>query len=134
MAYSNEFWGGPSQTYKYLTDSNTDWAQQLLAVKRYTDEHGIKECWFAYFADPFLLPRDYGIPCKPLPTPDTYFTKVQRPVPVVIDGPVFLSAGTQTGFEYGSNALNPYRDFARLTPLLRFRMAWRCMRARFEFR
>jgi hypothetical protein len=117
MAYSNEFWGGPSQTYRYLTDSNTDWAQQLLAVKRYTDEHGIKECWFAYFADPFLLPRDYGIPCKPLPTPDTYFTKVQRPVPVVIDGPVFLSAGTQTGFEYGSNALNPYRDFARLTPV-----------------
>ena len=49
------FWGGPSKTYKFLTDSNTDWAQQLLAVKRYTDEHGIKECWFAYFADPFLL-------------------------------------------------------------------------------
>jgi len=117
MAYSNELWGGPSQTYKYLTDSNTDWAQQLLAVKRYTDEHGIKECWFAYFADPFLRPEDYGIPCKALPTPDTYFTKVQRPVPVVIRGTVFISAGTLTGFEFGSNALNPYREFERLTPV-----------------
>jgi Dolichyl-phosphate-mannose-protein mannosyltransferase/Tetratricopeptide repeat len=117
MAYSNEFWGGPSQTYKYLTDSNTDWAQQLLAVKQYTDKHGIKECWFAYFADPFLRPQDYGIPCRSLPTPDTYFTKVQRPVPVEIDGPVFISAGTLTGFEYGSNALNPYREFLRLTPV-----------------
>jgi Dolichyl-phosphate-mannose-protein mannosyltransferase len=117
MAYSNELWGGGSQTYKYLTDSNTDWAQQLLAVKRYTAEHGIKECWFAYFADPFLHPEDYGIPCKPLPTADTYFTKVERPVPVVIDGPVFISAGTLTGFEYGSNALNPYREFERLTPV-----------------
>jgi hypothetical protein len=26
LAYSNEFWGGPANTYKYLTDSNTDWA------------------------------------------------------------------------------------------------------------
>jgi len=117
MAYSNELWGGPSKTYKYLTDSNTDWAQQLLAVKRYTDEHGIKECWFAYFADPFLRPQDYGIPCRSLPTPDTYFTKTQRPVPTVIDGPVFISAGTLTGFEYGSNALNPYREFEKLTPV-----------------
>jgi hypothetical protein len=117
MAYSNELWGGPSRTYRYLTDSNTDWAQQLLAVKRYTDEHDIKECWFAYFADPFLLPQDYGIPCKPLPTPDTYFTKVERPVPVVIEGPVFISAGSLTGFEFGSNALNPYREFEQLTPV-----------------
>ncbi len=117
MAYSNELWGGPSQTYKYLTDSNTDWAQQLLAVKRYTDEHGIQECWFAYFADPFLRPEDYGIPCRPLPTPDTYFTKVPRPVPIVIEGPVFISDGTLTGFEFGSNALNPYREFERLTPV-----------------
>jgi hypothetical protein len=117
MAYSNELWGGPSQTYKYLTDSNTDWAQQLLAVKRYTDEHGIKDCWMAYFADPFLLPADYGIPCKQLPTADTYFTKVQRPVPVEIQGPVLISAGALTGFEWGSNALNPYREFQHLTPV-----------------
>src|SRR6266702_550282 len=74
MAYSNELWGGPAKTYKYLTDSNTDWAQQLVAVKRYTDEHGIKDCWLAYFADPFLRAEDYGIPCKPLPTPDSWFT------------------------------------------------------------
>jgi tetratricopeptide (TPR) repeat protein len=117
MAYSNELWGGPSQTYKYLTDSNTDWAQQLLAVKRYTDEHGIKDCWFAYFADPFLRPQDYEIPCKPLPTPDTGFTNVERPVPVTIEGPVFISAGTLTGFELGSNRLNPYRGFEGLKPV-----------------
>ena len=97
MAYSNELWGGPSQTYKHLTDSNTDWAQQLLAVRQYTDKHEIRDCWFAYFADPFLRPQDYGIPCKSLPTADTYFTKVQRPVPVEIHGPVFISAGALDG-------------------------------------
>jgi hypothetical protein len=25
----SELWGGPSNTYKYLTDSDLDWAQQL---------------------------------------------------------------------------------------------------------
>jgi tetratricopeptide (TPR) repeat protein len=117
MAYSNELWGGPANTYHYLTDSNTDWGQQLLAVKKYTDEHGIKNCWFAYFVDPFLQARDYGIPCKPLPTPDTDFTRTQRPVPPVIDGPVLISAGDLTGFERGSNVLNPYRSFQNLKPV-----------------
>ena len=117
MAYSNELWGGPSQTYHYLTDSNTDWGQQLLAVKKYTDEHGIKNCWFAYFVDPLLRAQDYGIPCKPLPTPDSIFSDVQHPVPPVIDGPVLISAGDLTGFERGSNVLNPYRSFQQLKPV-----------------
>jgi len=26
IAYANELWGGPANTYKYLTDSNVDWA------------------------------------------------------------------------------------------------------------
>jgi Dolichyl-phosphate-mannose-protein mannosyltransferase len=117
MAYANELWGGPSKTYKYLTDSNTDWAQQLLAVKKYTDEHGIKDCWFAYFADPELRAQDYGIPCKPLPTPDSWFADVQHPVPATITGPVLISAGTLTGFELGSSVLNPYREFEKLDPV-----------------
>lgn len=117
MAYANELWGGPSQTYKYLTDSNTDWAQQLVAVKKYTDEHGIKDCWFAYFADPELRAQDYGIPCKPLPTPDSWFADVQHPVPATITGPVLISAGTLTGFELGSSVLNPYRQFEKLEPV-----------------
>jgi 4-amino-4-deoxy-L-arabinose transferase-like glycosyltransferase len=119
MAYSNEFWGGPTETYKYLTDSNADWAQQLLAVKRYTDEHGIKDCWFAYFADPLLRAADYGIPCKPLPEFDSMTSDVQHPVPATITGPVLISAGDLTGFEFGSNVLNPYRGFEGLKPASR---------------
>jgi tetratricopeptide (TPR) repeat protein len=30
---------------------------------------------------------------------------------------VFISAGSLTGFEFGSDALNPYREFERLTPV-----------------
>lgn len=119
MAYSNEAWGGPSSTYKYLSDSNTDWGQQLLAAKAYVDQRGIRsgdQCWMAYFVAPFVLPEDYGIPCKQLPTPDTYFNDVQIDVPAAIEGPVLISAGTLNGFELGDSVLNPYESFRSVKP------------------
>jgi hypothetical protein len=116
IAYSNELWGGPSQTHRYLSDSNTDWGQQLKAVKQYIDKNNIYDCWFAYFVQPAVQFEDYGIPCKPLPTPDTQFFDTTYEVPVQIHGPVFISAGTLTGFEFGSNVLNPYRQFQTLQP------------------
>jgi tetratricopeptide (TPR) repeat protein len=117
IAYANELWGGPSQTHRYLSDSNTDWGQQLKAVKKYLDERDIKQCWFAYFVQPAVQFEDYGIPCKPLPTPDTGFFDVAYDVPRHIEGPVLISAGTLTGFELGSDVLNPYREFEKLQPV-----------------
>jgi tetratricopeptide (TPR) repeat protein len=34
----------------------------------------------------------------------------------VIDGPVLISAGTLSGYEFGSDDLNPYRQFMWLKP------------------
>jgi hypothetical protein len=99
LAYSNEFWGGPANTYKYLTDSNTDWAQQLKAVKKYLDNRGVRDCWFAYFAEPSIHFSAYGIPCKPLPTADSGWTNYQIDTPQTITGPLLISAGTLTGYE-----------------------------------
>ena len=117
MAYSNEAWGGPTQTYKYLTDSNSDWGQQLLATKAYVDQHGIKECWVAYFAAPFLLPSDYGIPCKRLPTPDSWFAGEQVAVPTEIHGVVFISASDLNSYEFGADELNAFKSFQLVKPV-----------------
>lgn len=117
MAYANEAWGGPSKTYKYLSDSNTDWAQQLVAVADYTRKHNIHDCWFVYFADPLLLPKDYGIPCRSMNTIDTLWAGTAYDVPPHIDGPVFVSAGSQNGFEFGSAVLNPYKVFEQSKPI-----------------
>jgi 4-amino-4-deoxy-L-arabinose transferase-like glycosyltransferase len=117
LAYSNEFWGGPANTYKYLTDSNTDWGQQLKAVKKYLDNRGVKDCWFAYFVEPSIHFSAYGIPCKPLPTADTGWTDYQIDTPQTITGTLLISAGTLTGYELGSNVLNPYREFQKLKPV-----------------
>ena len=68
ISYANEAWGGPTQTYRYLSDSNTDWAQQLVAVSAELRARGIQHCYIAYFATPFNTPTDYGIPRHLLPT------------------------------------------------------------------
>ncbi len=114
IAYANELWGGPSQTYKYLTDSNSDWGQQLKATKRYLDKRGVKDCWFVYFAEGVVDMHDYGIPCKPLPTADSLWVNEPIDSPPAVDGPVLISAGDLSGFEFGAGPLNPYEQFKDL--------------------
>jgi 4-amino-4-deoxy-L-arabinose transferase-like glycosyltransferase len=116
MAYANELWGGPANIHKYLTDSTTDWGQQLKAVKRYVDEHGIQQCWFAYTVEPAIPFRAYGIPCKTLPTMDTMWFGQKLDTPPVIQGPVFISHISLTFYESGSSQLSPYREFMKLKP------------------
>jgi 4-amino-4-deoxy-L-arabinose transferase-like glycosyltransferase len=116
LAYANELWGGPAHTYRYLTDSNVDWAQQLKATKQYLDSRGVKECWFVYFGEGIADFKYYGIPCKPLPTVVTLWLNEPLEVPVSIDGPVLISAATLSGFEFGPGSLNPYEQFQHLAP------------------
>ena len=116
IAYSNELWGGPADTHKYLSDSNVDWGQQLKATKQYLDSRGVKDCWFVYFAEGVAEPVYYGIPCKPLPTINTLWLNQRIDVPASIDGPVLVSASNLSGFEFGPGQLNPYEQFKRLRP------------------
>ncbi len=117
VAYSNEAFGGPANTYKYLTDSSTDWAQQLIAVKAYVVKNNIHDCWFAYWTDPLIQAADYGIPCRVLPTWDNMSADYVNPVPTDIAGPIFINHGPLTGYEYRSVALNPLRQFIPLHPV-----------------
>ena len=116
IPYANEFWGGPSQTHKYLTDSNADWGQQLKSIKQYLDQRGVKDCWFLYFAAGVVEPSYYGVPCKPLPTISTLWLNVPIEVPTSITGPVFISASNLSGVEFGPGALDPYGQFKQLEP------------------
>jgi tetratricopeptide (TPR) repeat protein len=116
IAYANELWGGPSQTHKYLTDSNSDWGQQLKSVKQYLDQRGVKECWFVYFAAGVVEPDYYGIPCKPLPTINTLWLNLPIDVPASIEGTVLISASNLSGVEFGPGPLDPYGQFKLLKP------------------
>jgi hypothetical protein len=116
IAYSNELWGGPSRTYRLLSDSNSDWAQQLKSLKRYLDARGTKDCWFAYFGQGTADLGYYGIPCRALPTLDGFWLKEVPQAPAEIAGTVIVSAGVLSGFETGPGTLNPYGVFETATP------------------
>jgi tetratricopeptide (TPR) repeat protein len=116
MAYSNELWGGPTRTYEHLSDSNTDWGQQLESLAAYLDERGVRECWFAYFAQATVDWSYYGIPCKPLPTADGFWFGDAPQVPPVIEGTVVISAGVLSGFEVGPEPLHLYAPFQKVQP------------------
>jgi 4-amino-4-deoxy-L-arabinose transferase-like glycosyltransferase len=116
LAYSNEIWGGPANTYNLLTDSNVDWGQQLYVTARYLNQHGIKDCWFAYFADVAADPAYYGVPCKPLTTISSMWLQPPPDVPPTIHGTVLVSAGVLSGYEFGPGRLNPYAQFQTIRP------------------
>jgi len=116
LAYANELWGGPANTYKLLSDSNTDCSQQLKATHRYLEQRGLKECWFAFFAEGVVDTGYYGIPCKPLPTAASFWFQEEMDVPGAVDGTVLISAAVFSGFEFGAGALNPYQSFKSLRP------------------
>lgn len=116
IPYSNELWGGSGNTWKYLSDSNIDWAEQLRETKQYLDARGIKDCWFVYFGGGIADPGYYGIPCKPLPTVETLWLNERTQSPPAIDGTVLISAVDLTGFEFGPGKLNPYEQFKNIQP------------------
>ena len=116
LAYANEAFGGPSNSYRLVSDSNGDWAQGLKWTKSYVQANHLADCWFDY-SDPIVDPAYYGIPCKPL-TSAWVHRGIPGPVglPATIGGTVFISASELSGHLWGPGVLNPYEQFSHLRP------------------
>jgi hypothetical protein len=112
LSFGNDLYGGPSKTDRYFSDSASDWGQQLKWVKLWVDRNHVKECSFAYYVAPFILPADYGIPCKLLPT----FDDPAETTPVMVRGPVLVSLGDLNGYEFGTKVRNPYQSLFERKP------------------
>ena len=111
LAYSNEAWGGPSQTYRYLTDANVDWGNGVLQLKQYLSDNGISECWIAY--DGAVDLSYYGIPCRTLP--GNAFSPTEIP-PLRAKGKFIISDLSLSGIEWEPGDLHPYRQFLAAKP------------------
>jgi hypothetical protein len=117
LAYSNEAFGGPSNTWRLVTDSNDDWGQGLKWTKSYLDKHPANDCWFDYKI-PMVDPAYYGISCKPLPNSMSLlgFGSLPASLPTTISGTVLISATDASGIHTGPGSLNPYQSFADRKP------------------
>jgi hypothetical protein len=65
LCYFNELAGGPDNGWKHLIESNIDWGQDLLFLKRWVEEHPeAKDLKLAYYGgfDPHLAGLVYKLP------------------------------------------------------------------------
>jgi hypothetical protein len=112
LTYSNEAVGGPSRTWRLMSDSNGDWGQGVRQAAAYVAKHNIKDCWIAIRMS-WLDPKAYGLPCKVWPVlPEDPAT----PGPITIDGTIIVSSHQATGQESGPGELNTYRVFLERKP------------------
>lgn len=114
LPYSNEAFGGTSNTYRLVSDANVGWEGGLKTLAKYLDDRHITQCWLAF--DGPNDPAYYHIPCKPLPTLFAVLIGRTQIVPSDIQGPVFLGSNELTGFDFGPDDMNPYRQFVNLHP------------------
>ncbi len=116
LPYANEAWGGSANTWRYLSDSNVDWGQQLIQVEHWVRVNRAEgDCHFAYFVTPFILPANYGVPCALLPTLDSS-NQIDLDVPATVGGTLLISQGDLNGFEFGTRVRNPYQPLVGRTP------------------
>ncbi|MBB5328648.1 ArnT family glycosyltransferase [Tunturiibacter gelidoferens] len=117
IAYANEAWGGQRNVHRWLSDSNSDWGQQLKTASDYLRDRHVTECWMAYTASGVADERYYGVPCKPLPTVvNLWWIPVPMDVPIEIDGPVLISDDELEGVDLQFGQPNPYAQFKALKP------------------
>jgi len=105
LAHFNELVGGPSNGYRWLADSNLDWGQDLVGLRRYMDEQGIERIRLGYFGsgDAALYGIDYDyLPSVGLPPPAGepwwFEPKARELAPLELSGgPMAVSASLVAG-------------------------------------
>lgn len=118
LAYANEAWGGSNNVHRFLSDSNSDWGQQLKTAAEYLHNRHISDCWMAYTASGVVDERYYGIPCRPLPTSvNLWWIPIPMEVPPKIKGIVLISDNELEGINLPFRQPSPYARFRSLKPV-----------------
>ncbi|MCA1604171.1 MAG: glycosyltransferase family 39 protein, partial [Acidobacteria bacterium] len=91
IAFANDLWGGPNNTYRLLHSSNVEMGQNLKIIEEYLKKEDIHDCWLAYHG-PGELAR-INPTCHLMPAFWWDYTEQTiEPLPPVIEGTVLLSA------------------------------------------
>jgi hypothetical protein len=132
LSYSNELWGGPSETYRFIAASDVDWGQAEKMARDYIAKTHPPNCFFlrTYHS----RNDDYGIPCRGISEIqwdqlETPFTGTMIVSSAVADGVGLgrMSAPTRRVFrnqkpvtKIGGSALLVYQGTFDLSPMVAF--------------
>jgi hypothetical protein len=115
LSYSNEIWGGPQKTYRYLSASNVDIGGGHMDERNYLARNRITDCWIAAFGSADL--DYYGIPCKSFPGVSAFVSKRFSVVPSPVEGTLLISTSQLSGVSWGAPELNPYDPLWHVKPV-----------------
>jgi len=115
LSYSNEIWGGPQETYRYLSASNVDIGGGHIDERNYLARNRITDCWIAAFGSANL--DYYGIPCKSFPGGSAFASKRFAVVPSPVEGTLLISTSQLSGISWGPPELNPYGPLWHVKPV-----------------
>lgn len=111
LSYSNELWGGPGETYRYLANSDDDWGQAQKMARAYIDKTHPANCYFLRTYTNKNI--DYGIPCPGL-------SEIQwDPLPPSYTGTMIVSSSMVDGIGVRGAASETRRVFKDLKPVAR---------------
>jgi hypothetical protein len=65
LAYFNELVGGPGEGYRYLSNANVDWGQDLRGVKEFMERERLPMIYFSYYGT--APAAYYSIRCQEVP-------------------------------------------------------------------
>ena len=103
LAYFNESIGGPEQGYRYLSDSNLDWGQDLKGLKAYIEREKLPIIYLSYFGT--APPAYYGIRYQDVASKGTLGSPPPEKVPA--DAPRKILAISAYNLQDVSKADNP---------------------------
>lgn len=113
LTFFNQLVGGPSNGFRYLTDSNVGWGQNLKPLKKWMDRNGVSHVNLAYFGQ--ADPAYYKIDCTYLPgSPNFALDSVARPR---LPGYVAISSTVLSGVYLPPQWRPFYEPFLDMTPV-----------------
>ncbi len=134
ISYSNELWGGPGETYRYLAYSDADWGQAQKLARDYVTKTHPSNCFFlrTYHS----RASDYGVPCRGISEDDwdqleTPFTGTMIVSSAIVDGVGLGRMGNpaQRVFKdqkpiakIGGSALLVYKGTFDVSPMVAFQL------------
>lgn len=115
LTFFNEIAGGPQNGYKILVDSNVDWGQELIGLRKYMTEENIPSVKLSYHGT--ADPNAYGIRYEPLPS-YPYNQWTSDTVPDILlnppNGVYAISANNLQGLRFKNHDL--YATFRQRKP------------------
>jgi len=136
LMYFNELAGGPENAHRHLVDSNLDWGQDILALKRWLDQSRPgKRIFLGYFGsvDPAIVGIDYELPPLPQPSSVEVPGSEERRKPELTSGIHAVSIHLIQGGTFmspngrGGRQLVPfqsYRFYEQFTPIAKTGTIW----------